>query len=98
MGVFVIVGRDGARGLELRKQHRDAHLTNLRPLADAGRVLYAGPLLDETEQPCGSVIVFEAESLDAARCFAASDPYVVHGIFENYEVFGSRQVFPAVDS
>ena len=66
MGLFVLIGRDGARGGELRKQHRDAHLANLRPLAEAGRVVYAGPLLDDAEQPCGSVIVFEAEDLAAA--------------------------------
>jgi len=94
MGLFVLVGRDGARGAQLRKQHRDAHLANLRPLADAGRVIYAGPLLDDAEQPCGSVIVFEAASLEAARLFAAGDPYVIHGIFESHEVFGSRQIFP----
>jgi uncharacterized protein YciI len=94
MGLFVLIGRDGARGAELRKRHRDAHLANLRPLADAGRVVYAGPLLDPAEQPCGSVIVFEAESLDAARRFASSDPYVVNGVFESHDVFGSRQVFP----
>lgn len=94
MGLFVLIGRDGARGAELRKRHRDAHLANLRPLADAGRVVYAGPLLDTAEQPCGSVIVFEAESLDAARRIASSDPYVVNGVFESHDVFGSRQVFP----
>jgi hypothetical protein len=94
MAHFVLIGRDGARGLELRKLHRDAHLANLRPLADAGRVVYAGPIFDAAEQPCGSVIVFGAESLEAARRFAASDPYVVHGIFASYEVFASRQVFP----
>jgi uncharacterized protein len=94
MGLYVLIGRDGADGLAKRKLHREAHLANLRPLADAGRVRYAGPLLDEQEQPCGSVIVFEAESLKAARAFAATDPYVVQGIFERYEVFGSLQVFP----
>lgn len=94
MGLFVLIGRDGVRGPLLRKQHRDAHLANLRPLADAGRVVYAGPLLDDAGQPCGSVIVFDAESLEAARLVAASDPYVVHGVFTSYDVFGTRQVFP----
>jgi uncharacterized protein YciI len=94
MGLFVLIGRDGARGAELRKLHREAHLANLRPLADAGRVVYAGPLLDGADQPCGSVVVFEAESLDAARRFAATDPYVVQGVFASHEVFGSRQVYP----
>jgi uncharacterized protein YciI len=94
MALFVLIGRDGTRGLELRKLHRDAHLANLKPLADAGRVVFAGPIFDAAAQPCGSVIVFDAESLDAARAFAASDPYVVQGIFATWEVFASRQVFP----
>ena len=38
--------------------------------------------------------MFEAESLAAAREFAAGDPYVVQGIFERWEVFGSMKVFP----
>ena len=95
MGLYVLIGRDGADGRAKRKLHREAHLANLRPLSEAGRVRYAGPLLDDGEQPCGSVVVFEAESLDAALRFAASDPYVVQGIFERYEVLGSKQVFPA---
>lgn len=94
MGRYVLIGRDGADGLARRKLHREAHLANLKPLADAGRVVYAGPLLDDAEQPCGSVIVFEAESLEAARRFAATDPYVVHGVFASHEVLASKQVFP----
>ena len=96
MGRYVLIGRDGARGLALRKQHRPAHLANLAPLAEQGRVVYAGPLLDEAGSPCGSVVVFEAESLAAARSFAAGDPYVVHGVFESWEVFASLQVFPEI--
>ncbi len=94
MGRYVLIGRDGARGIELRKQHRTAHLANLRPLAEQGRVVYAGPLLDDGGAPCGSVVVFDAESLDVARRFAAGDPYVVHGVFERWEVLASMQVLP----
>jgi hypothetical protein len=93
VALFVLIGRDGPQGLALRKQHREAHLANLKPLADAGRVVYAGPLLDASEQPCGSVIVFDADDLDAAERFAASDPYVVHGVFGTWEVFASKRVF-----
>ena len=41
MPLFVLIGRDGPQGLALRKQCREAHLENLRPLAEAGRVRYA---------------------------------------------------------
>jgi hypothetical protein len=94
MGLYVLIGRDGADGLAKRKLHREAHLANLRPLSGAGRVKYAGPLLDDEEQPCGSIVVFEAESLEVARRFAASDPYVVERVFASHEVFASKQVFP----
>lgn len=95
MALFVLIGRDGARGLELRARHRAAHLANLRPLAEAGRIVYAGPLLDDAGSPCGSVVVFEAEDLASARRFAASDPYVVEGVFERWEVLETRRVFPS---
>jgi uncharacterized protein YciI len=92
--LFVLIGRDGPRGPELRGLHRDAHLRNLEPLARSGRVRFAGPLRDAGGHPRGSVIVFEADDLDAARAFAAGDPYVRQGVFESHEVFETLQVFP----
>jgi uncharacterized protein YciI len=95
MPLFVLTGWDGPRGLELRKLHREEHLKNLEPLDASGRIRYAGPLLDQEGNPSGSLILFEAEHLAAARAFAASDPYVVRGIFERYEVVETRMVLPA---
>lgn len=98
MPLFVLIGRDGPDGIALRKLHRDAHLANLQPLVDAGRVRFAGPLRMEDGSPCGSVVVFEADDLAAARAFVETDPYVVKGIFARYEVLGSLQVFPKESS
>lgn len=95
MALFVLIGRDGARGPELRPLHREAHLRNLRPLAEAGRLPYAGPLLDDAGAPCGSVVIFDAPDLASARRFAAADPYVVEGVFERWEVLATRQTLPA---
>lgn len=94
MPLYAIIGRDGPRGLELRKRHRDAHLAGLEPLSAAGRIRHAGPLRDADGNPCGSLVVFEAESLAAARAQAAADPYVVEGVFESHEVFETVKVFP----
>jgi uncharacterized protein YciI len=95
MPLFAMIGRDGPRGLELRKLHREAHLANLEPLSREGRVVYAGPLLGEDGQPCGSLILFDAADLEVARAFAAGDPYVTEGIFESHEVVETRRVFPS---
>jgi hypothetical protein len=92
--LFAFIGHDGPDGSELRKLHREAHLANLAPLDAYGRIVHAGPLLGDTGQPIGSLILFEAPSLAEARAFAASDPYVVRGIFERWEVRETRVVFP----
>lgn len=94
MPLYVMLGRDGPRGLALRQRHRDAHIAKLEDLARAGRVQYAGPLLDPAGSPCGSVIVFEAQDLDQARAIAAADPYVTAGVFASHEVIATRRVFP----
>jgi len=88
--LFVMIGRDGPGAKEKRLRHRAAHLEGLQKLADAGRVTLAGPFTDRS----GSLIVFEAESLDAAKAVAEKDPYVTEGIFESYELKPFKQVFP----
>jgi uncharacterized protein len=91
---FLLVGNDGPRGAELRKAHRPAHLAGLEPLAAAGRIRHAGPILGDDGAPQGSVVVFEAASLAEARAIAARDPYVTEGIFARYEVRETTPVFP----
>lgn len=94
MPCFVLVGRDGPDALARRAECREAHLANLRPLSRSGGVIHGGPLLDEEGQPCGSVVIFEATDLEAARALAARDPYATGGVFASWEVFETRVVFP----
>ena len=94
MGLYLYIGRDGAHGAERRPDARPKHLAHLEPLDDAGRIRFAGPLLDDDEKPCGSLIVFEAENLAEARRIAESDPYLTEGVFDAVEVFATKGVFP----
>jgi uncharacterized protein YciI len=93
MGWFILIGHDGPRGRELRPLHRPAHLAGLEPLARAGRIRHAGPLLGDDGAPVGSVVLFEAQSLAEARAIAERDPYVTQGIFGRYEVRETTAVF-----
>lgn len=93
MALFALVGHDGPRGRELRAVHRPAHLERWRALVREDRVRFVGPLLADGA-PVGSLIVFEATDLAAARAVAAGDPYVVHGVFARYEVHETRDVLP----
>lgn len=88
--LFVIIGRDGPEGTARRKLFRSEHLAYLEPLSSAGKVVVAGPFTDGS----GSLIVFEADSLEAAIAQAKNDPYVTRGVFDSYDVKPFKQVFP----
>jgi hypothetical protein len=88
--LFVIIGHDGPRGAALRPSVRPAHLENLRPLVEQGKVLVGGPFTDGS----GSLIVVEMESEAAAMEFARNDPYTKEGVFERVEVKPFRKVVP----
>ena len=92
MPLYALIGYDGPRGAELRKLHRSAHLEGIDELFAQDRIHHAGPLLDEAGAPIGSLILFEAETLDEARRIAAGDPYVTAGIFERHEVHETKVV------
>lgn len=88
--LFVIIGHDGPDGASLRPKVRPAHLENLKPLVDRGKIILGGPFTDGS----GSLIVMEAESESEALAFAHSDPYTREGVFERVEVKPFRKVVP----
>jgi len=91
---YIWIGRDGPRGVELRKQWRPAHLAGLEPLAAQGRIRFAGPLLGPAGTPLGSVIILDAPDLASAQAIAARDAYAAQGVFASWEVFETTVVFP----
>lgn len=94
MKTFLYIGRDSEQGAELRKQIRDQHLAHIRPHNENGRIVFAGPLRDESGNPCGSLIIIRADDLEAARAIAHDDPYFREGVFKSIEVFETVMVFP----
>ncbi len=87
---FVMIGLDGPEGSDLRKRLRPSHLERLEKLAVEKKLLLAGPFGDKS----GSLIVFEAGSLEEAVAWGEADPYVSGGVFSRYEIKPFMQVFP----
>jgi uncharacterized protein len=88
--LFVIIGYDGSDGARLRPRVRPAHLENLKPLVEQGRVVIGGPFTDSS----GSLMVIDFDSEAAAQEFARNDPYTKQGVFARVEVKPFRQVVP----
>lgn len=97
---YVITGKDAPGALEARQRARPEHLARAKALADAGRVLVAGPCpaIDSPDPGpagfSGSVIIAEFASLDDARAWLVADPYVTHGVFESWDVRPFVRVLP----
>ena len=81
--LFVVVATDKQDALALRMANREAHLDYARR---TGVVKFGGPFLDAKGDMAGSLMVFEAADLDAAKAWAANDPYAKAGLFAASEV------------
>ena len=67
--------------LDRRPAVRDAHLTHAWQAAETGGLLLAGAVGDPVET---ALLLFD--DADAARAFAAADPYVTKGLVRAWRV------------
>ncbi|MCG8369427.1 MAG: YciI family protein [Proteobacteria bacterium] len=97
---YAILSEDVRDSLDKRRAARSAHLARIRLLADAGRLLIAGPhpAVDAADPGpagfTGSLVVADFDSLDDARTWAGEDPYVTAGVYGKVTVKPFRQVLP----
>lgn len=90
---YAILNHDKPGSVELRMKVRETHLAYLR--AAGAALMTAGPILtDDGQTPIGSLLIVEAESLEAARAFAGNDPYAKAGLFASSIVYPWRRTFP----
>ena len=87
--LIALIAKDKADHLETRKANRDAHLSYIK---DTGVVSQAGPLLDETGQMCGSLVVLDVADMAAAQSWAENDPYAKAGLFEDVQLIAWNKV------
>jgi uncharacterized protein len=93
--LYACICKDIPNAGELRQQTREVHLEHLRGYA--GAIVSAGPLLgDDGSTPVGSLLIVEAESLEAAREMMDDDPYAKAGLFERVDVYPWRWVVGTV--
>ncbi|MBT3246880.1 MAG: hypothetical protein HN979_04870 [Actinobacteria bacterium] len=85
---FVVYNVDRSDAGNLRADTRAGHLDYV----NGYEVVFGGPLVDPEGEMCGSLIVVDLPSHDAAVAFAAGDPYALAGLFEQSSVTAFRQV------
>jgi len=97
---YAIISEDVENSLEKRKSARPMHVERLQDLANAGRLLTAGPHpAIDNEDPgeagfTGSLIIAEFDSLEAAHTWADADPYIDAGVYKQVTIKPFKKVLP----
>ncbi|MCQ8241110.1 YciI family protein [Rhizosaccharibacter radicis] len=89
--LFTLFCLDRPNRLDTRLAARESHLRYIAAYAE--KVVHAGPLLDNDNRPCGSLLVIDVEDRAAAEGFAASDPYAKVDLFESVVIRGHRMLY-----
>jgi uncharacterized protein YciI len=93
--LFVVTAIDKPDSLALRMATREAHFAYAR---ETHVIRIGGPFLDDKGDMAGSLIIFEAADLDAAKAWHADDPYVKAGLFAHSEVRPWKLTFNPIDA
>lgn len=82
--LFAMIARDKPGSGAQRTATRPVHLEHLEALGET--LVFAGALMGADGNPEGSLLVLEAESLDAATERLMADPFIAAGIFASVEI------------
>ena len=97
---YVIIGEDVNDSGPLRATARPRHIARLEDMRDKGKLIIAGPCpaIDSPDPGpsgfSGSVVVAEFDSLEDAKQWADSDPYVEAGVYSSVTVKPFKLVLP----
>lgn len=98
--LYAIISEDIENSLEKRLGARPAHIERIKKLVDEGNLIIAGPHpAIDSEDPgdngfTGSLIIAEFDSLESAKKWADSDPYVKAGVYQKVNVKPFKKVLP----
>jgi uncharacterized protein YciI len=93
---FLTSGKTEIKDASERQKIQMAHLKNIQRLAAGGKLIVAGPFLDD--QPLRGIFIFDVESVEEAKKLTESDPAVKAGLLkmELHPWYGSAALIETV--
>ena len=87
---FVVICIDKDNYLEKRLNSREEHLNYLKEIQK--KLILAGPILDDNNNPKGSILVLDFKEIDELKVFLKHDPYSKIGLFKETKIFNFKKV------
>jgi uncharacterized protein YciI len=82
--LFALIAKDNPGMGDKRLATRPVHLDHLNNMGTKLRL--AGATLDASGNPDGSIMVVEADTIEAATALFMADPFIKEGIFASTEI------------
>jgi uncharacterized protein YciI len=94
MPQFLVMLHDGtdAEAPARRQATRPAHLAGLTTNVAAGKLVFGGPLLDDTQKPTGSFLLVDCADRAELDAIIANDPYTKGNVWQTVDVRPVRLV------
>ena len=89
--LYSIYCYDKNDSFERRRSLRNDHISYLKKFEK--QIVLAGPLLNENEEPLGSLLILNFLSKREAETFSKNDPYFLGGLFKKIEIFKFKKVY-----
>ena len=88
MPQYVVTAHDGTDpdAMARRMAARPAHLANVKPMVEAGRIIAGGALLNDAGDMIGSVSIVDFPDRAALDQWLATDPYVTGKVWQQIDV------------
>ncbi|EZQ01352.1 MULTISPECIES: YciI family protein [unclassified Acinetobacter] len=98
MPLFVVTCTDQEGTVEKRLATRPQHLARLEKLAEEGRVIVAGAMPKDRNNPqagfYGSTLILDFESREALDEWLADEPFLKEGIYASIDVKPFNKALP----
>ena len=91
MKTYIITCFDKKNSIKKRLANRELHLKHLKSLKN--NLILAGPILNKTNKPKGSVLILKFQNKFELNNFLKNDPYSKVDLFETVNVEIFKRVF-----
>jgi uncharacterized protein YciI len=94
---FLKAGPNRLKDSAARMQLQMAHLKNITRLADEGKLIVAGPFMDD--QPIKGIFIFNVTTIEEAKKLTETDPAIKAGslVMELHPWYGSAALMQTVE-
>ena len=87
---YLITCIDKKESIDLRLSTREEHIKYLKKIKK--KLLLAGPILDKSGNPVGTVLVLDFDNIERVNLFLKNDPYSKVKLFKSIKILEFKKV------